>query len=133
MVRYVIDVSVVMHLLTNGLNVAPDCRLVAPSSIRSGVLNTLFGEVQRGRLTRDDGLALHASFSTMKIRLLGDKVLRRRAWEIAEDLGWDSTERAEFIALTQLQADALVTLDDELARAASGRVQVAPIDDLIVH
>ena len=66
----------------------------------------------------------------MPIRLLGDAVLRRRAWELADRLGWASTYEAEYIALTQLQGDAFVTLDDELARAVEGTVTVASIDDL---
>ena len=43
-------------------------------------------------------------------------MLRRRAWELADQLGWASTYDAEYVALTQLQADAFVTLDAELAR-----------------
>ena len=66
----------------------------------------------------------------MPIRLLGDAVLRRRAWEIADQLGWASTYDAEYIALTQLQADAFVTLDAELARSAEGIVATASIDAL---
>jgi predicted nucleic acid-binding protein len=53
----------------------------------------------------------------MKIRLLGDAVLRRRAWDLADRLKWASTYDAEYVALTQLQGDALVTLDAELARS----------------
>jgi hypothetical protein len=41
----------------------------------------------------------------MPIRLLGDAVLRRRAWDLADQLGWASTYDAEYVALTQLQAD----------------------------
>ena len=58
----------------------------------------------------------------MPIRLLGDAVLRRRAWEVADQLGWASTYDAEYVALTLLQADAFVTLDAELARAVEGTV-----------
>ncbi len=82
-------------------------------------------------MTEGEGLSFHARFSTMKIRLLGDKVLRRRAWEIADQLGWESTYRAEFIALTQLQADAFVTLDADLALEVASLVPIASIDDLI--
>jgi hypothetical protein len=53
----------------------------------------------------------------MRIRLLGDAVLRRRAWQVAERMGWAGTYTAECVALTQLQADAFVTLDGELARS----------------
>ena len=66
----------------------------------------------------------------IKIRYLGDAVLRRRAWDVAEKLGQPSTYHAEYIALTQLQADALVTVDVELARLATNVVHVATIDDL---
>jgi predicted nucleic acid-binding protein len=66
----------------------------------------------------------------MEIRLLGDAMLRRRAWDIADQLGWDSTYDAEYLALTQLQADALVTLDVELTRSVRGIVETASIDAL---
>jgi hypothetical protein len=41
-----------------------------------------------------------------------------------------STYEAEFVALTQLQADALITADSALARAVSGLVETATIDAL---
>jgi predicted nucleic acid-binding protein len=66
----------------------------------------------------------------MPIRLLGDAVLRRRAWDLADRLGWASTFNAEYVALTQLQADAFVTLDMELARSVEGIVATASIDAL---
>ena len=66
----------------------------------------------------------------MPIRFLGDAVLRRRAWEIADRLGWASTYDAEYLALTLLQADAFVTMDEALARVADGVVRLASIDDL---
>ena len=57
-------------------------------------------------------------------------MLRRRAWEIADQLGWGSTYDAEYVALTQLQADALITLNAELARSVKGIVVTAPIEAL---
>jgi hypothetical protein len=45
-------------------------------------------------------------------------------------LGWDSTYDAEYDALTQLQADAFVTADTDLARAVEGVVATASIDEL---
>ena len=66
----------------------------------------------------------------MPIRLLGDAVLRRRAWDLANQLGWSSTYNAEYVALTQLQADAFITLDAELARSVEGVVETASIDAL---
>ena len=64
------------------------------------------------------------------IRLLGDAVLRRNAWLIADKLGWAETYDAEYLALTKLQADAFVTLDAELARGAEGVVPTATFDAL---
>ncbi|HEY8407315.1 MAG TPA: hypothetical protein VIK66_05005, partial [Gaiellaceae bacterium] len=66
----------------------------------------------------------------LKIRLLGDAVLQKVAWEIADRLGWNETYDAEYIALTKLQADALVTLDEKLARAVRQIVKTATVDDL---
>ena len=65
-----------------------------------------------------------------KIRLLGDAVLRRRAWKVAEQLDLPTTYEAEYVALTQLQADAFVTLDADLARRVEGVVPTASVDAL---
>jgi predicted nucleic acid-binding protein len=66
----------------------------------------------------------------LKVRFLGDKVLQRTAWSVADQLGWETTYDAEFVALTQLQADVFVTSDSDLARAVSGLVETATIDAL---
>ncbi len=86
--------------------------------------------VQRGDIPADVGRDRLARIGRMPIRLLGDAVLRRRAWDVATDLGWASTYDAEYVALTQLQADALVTLDGDLAERAAGVVPIASIDAL---
>jgi indolepyruvate ferredoxin oxidoreductase alpha subunit len=78
------------------------------------------------RFVVDAGVVLQL----VQIRLLGDALLRRRAWDIADRLGWESTFDAEYVALTQLQADALITLDKKLARAVKGLVETAPLDAL---
>jgi len=57
-------------------------------------------------------------------------VLQRTAWKVAAELGWETTDDAEFVALTQLQADVFVTSDRELARAVSGLVETTSIDAL---
>ncbi len=131
MSRFVIDVGVVLHLVANDIKVSDEHQLVAPALIRSQVLSTLYGSVLVGEISEHEALERHDRFSRMKIRLLGDAVLRRRAWAIAKDLGWDSTYVAEYIALTQLQADAFVTLDTTLAQEVSHLVAIATIDDLM--
>ena len=46
--------------------------------------------------------------------------------EAAGLLGWPDTFDAEYVAVTQLHADAFITLDRHLAHAAKDLVTVAP-------
>ena len=130
MTRYVVDATVVIHLVREGVQVAAGQDLVAPTLIRSQVLSSLHESVSRGELDPKAGLALLQAAWRLPIRLLGDAVLRRRAWDLATTLGWTGTYQAEYLALTQLQGKAFVTLDEQLARAAATVVTVATIDDL---
>jgi predicted nucleic acid-binding protein len=66
----------------------------------------------------------------LRIRPLGDRVLQNVAWKVADHLGWSNTYDAEYVALTQLQADAFITLDGQLAHAVKDLVAVAPIEAL---
>jgi predicted nucleic acid-binding protein len=45
-------------------------------------------------------------------------------------MGWADTYNAEYVALAQLQADAFVTRDAQLARSIKGIVATASIDAL---
>ena len=130
MTRYVVDATVVIHLVREGIEVAAGHELVAPTLIRSQVLSSLHESVALGDLTAKAGLAQLQAAWRVPVRLLGDAVLRRRAWDLATTLGWAGTYEAEYLALTQLQGDAFVTLDKELARAAAGVVTVATIEEL---
>jgi hypothetical protein len=69
--------------------------------------------------------------TAMRIRLLGDRVSRATAWKVAEQFGWDDTAAAEYVAVAQLQADAFVTLDADLADAVAGLVRVVPFEALL--
>ena len=130
MTRFVVDASAVLHLARGGIAIPDGHKLLAPTLLRSQVLSILHEAVARDELAAKAGLAQLSVIGRMPIRLLGDGVLRRRAWDIAERLGWASTYDAEYVALTQLQADAFVTLDAELARRIEGIVPTASIDDL---
>jgi len=110
--------------------VSDEHELLAPTLLCSQTLNVLHEAVQRGELPADVARDRLDRIGRMKIRLLGDAVLRRRAWEIADRLGWALTYEPEYLALTQLQADAFVTLDAKLARSVDGVVEVASIDAL---
>jgi predicted nucleic acid-binding protein len=128
---YVVDAGAVLHLAREGIEVSPEHQLLAPALIRSQLLSTLHEAVQRGDLEAAAAQEVLARFGRMKIRLLGDGVLRRTAWKYADQLGWASTYDAEYVALTELQADALVTLDADLARSVQGVVPTASVEDLL--
>jgi predicted nucleic acid-binding protein len=130
MTRFVVDASAVLHLVSEGIQVSGRHELLAPTLLRSQTLSLLHEQVQKGEVPADVARERLARLSRLKIRLLGDAVLRRRAWEVADELGWPTTYDAEYIALTQLQADAFVTMDQKLARSVEGVVKTASIDAL---
>ena len=127
MTRFVVDCGTVLHLASEEIDVAPAHELLAPTLLRSQALSAMHEAVHSGEITAEVGRERLARINGMPIRLLGDAVLRRRAWEIAEQLGWAETYDAEYVALTQLQADALVTLDSGLARQVEGIVALATV------
>jgi predicted nucleic acid-binding protein len=130
MTRFVVDAGAVLHLASEEIEVSDEHELLAPTLLRSQTLSILHEAVGRGQLPAEVARERLDRIGRMKIRLLGDAVLRRNAWEVADKLGWDSTYDAEYVALTLLQADAFVTLDGELARRVAGVVATASIDDL---
>jgi predicted nucleic acid-binding protein len=130
MTKFVVDSGAVLHLASTGVEASAEHELLAPTLLRSQTLSALHEAVQRGELPADVAHERLTRIGQMPIRLLGDAVLRRRAWQLADELGWASTYDAEYIALTQLQADAFITLDAELARSVAGIVETASIDAL---
>ena len=130
MTRFVLDAGAVLHLASERIEVAGEHQLLAPTLLRSQVLSALHEAVARGEIPADVARDRLAGINRMPIRLLGDGVLRRRAWDMADRLGWAQTYNAEYLALTQLQADAFVTLDTELARSVEGIVATASIEAL---
>jgi predicted nucleic acid-binding protein len=130
MTKFVVDAGAVLHLVSAEIEVSSKHELLAPTLLRSQTLSQLHEAVQRGKLSADVARERLRLVGQVQIRLLGDAVLRRRAWEVADQLSWDSTYDAEYVALTLLQADAFITLDKKLARSVKGIVEVASIDAL---
>ena len=132
MARFVVDCGVVLRLASEGTDIPAEHKLLAPTLLRSQTLSALHEAVHAGEIEPDVARERLARVRAMKIRLLGDAVLQRRAWDVADQLGWAETYGAEYIALTQLQADAFVTLDAELARrvVVEGIVPTATIEAL---
>jgi hypothetical protein len=103
MTRFVVDCGVVLYLASEGFEVPPGHELLAPTLLRSQTLSALHEAVHQGELAPEVAL---------------------------DQLGWAETYDAEYLALTQLQADAFVTLDNDLARRVEGVVPTATIDAL---
>jgi predicted nucleic acid-binding protein len=128
--KFVVDCGVVLRLARDEIDVPAKHELLAPTLLRSQTLSALHLAVHRGEVEREAAREQLSRIGAMKIRLLGDAVLRRRAWEIAEQFAWQETYDAEYVALTLLQADAFVTLDAKLARQVKGIVTTATFDAL---
>jgi predicted nucleic acid-binding protein len=131
MTRYAIDAPVALRLARANHKVPDVHRLVGATSLRSQTLSMVYREVRAGVLDRKEAQQILDRITAMRIRLLGDRVSRANAWRVAEQLGWEDTADAESVAVAQLQADAFVTLDSELARQVAGLVTVAPFDALL--
>jgi indolepyruvate ferredoxin oxidoreductase alpha subunit len=128
--RFVVDCDTLLRIAAGEIEVAAGHQFVAPTLVRSQALSALYQAARRGEISAADGLERVTRINSLKVRFLGDKVLQRTAWRIADQLGWETTYDAEFVALTQLQADVFVTSDRDLARAASGLVETASVDAL---
>ncbi|HET8589113.1 MAG TPA: type II toxin-antitoxin system VapC family toxin [Nakamurella sp.] len=130
MTRYVLDARAAIELAREDLVIPTEHELLAPTLIRSQVLSLLHEAVHAGAMTEQEAQRRRARIDGWRMRLLGDAVLRRVAWQLADRLGWTSTFDAEYVALTRLQADALITADPDLAAAVRDLVRVAPIAEL---
>jgi predicted nucleic acid-binding protein len=108
-------------------------QLVAPNSLRSRSLELLLKEVRAGELDDREALEIHERLTELKVRLLGDRVSRRTAWGLARQFDWKNLADAECLAVTKLQADALVTIDAELASKAADVVPLAPLDHIFTE
>ena len=128
--RYVIDAKTLVHVVANDVPVDASHQLVAPNAIRSQALSLLLTSVQRGELAEEVALKHHERLTELKMRLLGDRVSRRTAWRIAREQGRETVAEAEYLAVAKLQADALITIDPELATKARGVVPLASLDAL---
>jgi predicted nucleic acid-binding protein len=131
MTTFVIDAPVAIDLAANGATIPPEHSLAAPTLLRSQALALVYESVHRGEIDERIGRKVLDDIRGLRIRLLGDRVLQDHAWRIAAKLNWPDTYQAEYIALTQLQADALATADRKLAAAAGAIVEtVSPADIL---
>lgn len=131
MPRFVITPDVGLYLAEREQVIGAEHQLLAPTLFRSQVLSSLYRAVRKEEITKKEAEHRLSYIRSLRIRLLGDRVLQHFAWKFAEELGWSETLDAEYLALTRLQADALITLDPEFARAAEAVVSVASVEALL--
>jgi predicted nucleic acid-binding protein len=130
MSKYVIGPQVALCLAHEDATIGNEQQLLAPTLFRSQVLSLLYQSVRAGKMSKQEADRQLKYVRGLRIRLLGDRVLQDRAWKIADQLGWPDALNAEYIALTQLQADAFITLNKEFAATVESLVTVAPFDAL---
>jgi predicted nucleic acid-binding protein len=130
MTRYVIGPDVAIHLAADEAVVPDGHQMLAPVLLRSQMLSLLYQAVHRGEMTKKDAERQRDYVLGMRIRLFGEPVLQRAAWQVADQLGWSDTFDAEYVALTRLEADALITFDRRLADAVKDLVRLAPVEAL---
>src|SRR5690606_33094777 len=89
--RYVIDAPVALELGRTGVRPGKGVQLVAPTLIRSQLVSRLYRDVRSGELTRQDAERWLDHIRSLRIRVLGDRVLLHVAWDVADHLGWPDT------------------------------------------
>jgi predicted nucleic acid-binding protein len=130
MTRYVIGPDVAARLAREDAVIRGGHQLLAPALLRSQVLSLLYQAVRHGEMTRKGAEQQLEYVRGLRIRLLGDRVLQNVAWKAAGLLGWADTFDAEYVVPTQLHADAVITLDRQLAHAVKDLVTIKPIEVL---
>lgn len=131
MTRFVIGPDTALEIARRQALIPAEHQLFAPTLFRSQVLAHTYQQVQSGRLARREADECLEHIRKLPLRLLGDRVLQRVAWRVAAKMGWPDTFLAEYVALTKLQADALVVRDEALAAIAGKIVTVRSLDFLL--
>lgn len=104
--------------------------LVAPWLMWSECTSALRGAVWRREIAAPAAAAMLGLLDEAPVTPRSHRMLRRRAFEIAAELGWAKTYDAEYVALAQLLETRVVTLDARLRRGADRTGVVVALDEL---
>ena len=129
MTAYVIDAPAAIRLAEEGWDGAD--ALLAPTLLRSQTLSLLHADALAGQRDATAASALLQQVDALPVRLLGDRVLRRRAWRVADQLGWAQTDAAEFVALALMHGDALLSGAPQLYTGADALVRIVAVGDVL--
>ncbi len=117
----VVDASVALPACASpaGFDVFGEEELVAPpllwSESRSAIHEALF----RREISAVQALRTLDALDRAPIRARTQRRLSRRAWDLANEMGWAKTHDAEYLALAQLLGCRFVTLDARLHQGAA--------------
>jgi hypothetical protein len=96
MTRYVIGPDVAVRLAREDAVIRDEHQLVAPALLRSQVLSLIYQAVRRGEMTRKEAERQLEYVRGLRMRLLGDRVLRRATakWRDVRFIGAPKAVRA---------------------------------------
>ena len=87
MTRFVVDCETLLRIAAGDIEVAAEHQLVAPTLVRSQALAALYEAARRGEISTGEGMERVTRMNSLKVRFLGDKVLQRQAWKVADRMG----------------------------------------------
>jgi predicted nucleic acid-binding protein len=130
--RLVVDANVIIQLGLAGGSLGPltGHELVAPPLLASEFTSSLSELAYRGDVPIEAAQRVMTTLATVPIRYERPAGLYERAWDLARQLGWAKTYEAEYVALAELTATPLVTLDARLRRGAGHLVEIPLLTDL---
>lgn len=117
----VLDASVALPACASrdGFDVFGAEELIAPPLLWSESRSALHEALFRREISAVQALRTLEALDRAPIRARTPRRLSRRAWDLANDMGWAKTYDAEYLALAQLLACRFVTLEARLHRGAA--------------
>ena len=117
----VVDASVALPACASrdGFDVFGAAELVAPPLLWSESRSALHEALFRREISAVQALRTLDALDHAPIRPRTQRRLSRRAWDLANEMGWAKTYDAEYLALAQLLDCRFVTLDARLHRGAA--------------
>ena len=129
--RLVIDASAALAAFSGpaGEAAVRAHQLVGPPLLWSEAAAELHAALQRGEISRTTAEAALDALDRA-VECHEDRRLHRRAWELADSLGWGRTYDAEYVATALDLGLPLLTLDARLARGIGHLLRVLNPADL---